>query len=113
MLSVGSNWLDATPTFNTTSAADAEGLGRIHATARTLAERRSELNLSQSWVAGWAQVTRQTVAAIEDGTTWPDYLTVLKVAAVLGLTLQPTASGLPIGPRPGHGMNDFRPKGWN
>lgn len=112
MLAHGSSWLDEHPRFDTRYAAEQEALTYIHATARTLASRRAELGVSQTWVARWAQVTRQTVAAIEDGTTWPDYLSVLKVAAALGLSLNPTP-GLQVGPRPGHGVNQFRPAGWS
>lgn len=111
MLAHGSSWLDEHPRFDTRYAAEQEALTYIHATARTLASRRAELGVSQTWVARWAQVTRQTVAAIEDGTTWPDYLSVLKVAATLGLTLMPTP-GLPIGPRPGSEGAARQPKGW-
>lgn len=101
MLAHGSSWLDEAPVFDTRVLADAEGLRFIHTTARILAKRRAELSASQTQVAGWARVTRQTVAAIEDGTTWPDYLTVLKVAAALGLTLVPMPGGRRFGPPSG------------
>ena len=51
-------------------------------------------------MAKWAGVTAQTVAAIEDGTTCPDHLTLLKITTVLGGTVEARIiGGRAIGPR--------------
>lgn len=101
MLVKGQSWLDDKPKF------DGRGdqtlldvLSELHRTCRLLARRRRELGLSQTQVAHWAGVTAQTVAAIEDGATWPDHLTLLRIAAVLGGTVEARIiAGVPSGPR--------------
>ena len=100
-LAPGASWLDEAPTFHTPGdLLLAEVLADVHRTARLLARRRAELKLSQTQVATWAGVGRQTVAAIEDGTTWPDQLTVMRVASALGVTIRADViPGRPIGPR--------------
>lgn len=101
MLVKGNNWLDKNPSFDTRGdQCLADVLTELHRTCRLLARRRAELRLSQTQVARWAGVTAQTVAAIEDGTTWPDHLTLLRVATALGGTVEARIiPGQPIGPR--------------
>jgi len=101
MLVKGSHWLDKNPSFDTRGDQSlADVLAELHRTCRLLARRRAELKLSQTQVARWAGVTAQTVAAIEDGATWPDHLTLLKIATVLGGTVEARIiAGNSIGPR--------------
>ena len=101
MLLRGSNWLDTNPSFDTRGdQALADVLAELHRSCRLLARRRAELKLSQTQVAQWAGVTAQTVAAIEDGATWPDHLTLLKIATVLGGTVETRIlAGKAVGPR--------------
>ena len=101
MLVKGSHWLDKNPSFATRGDQSlADVLAELHRTCRLLARRRAELKLSQTQVARWAGVTAQTVAAIEDGATWPDHLTLLRIATVLGGTVEARIiSGQAIGPR--------------
>ena len=100
LLAPGHSWLDAGPSF-AAGPLECEVLQDIHRTARLLARRRADVGISQQQAATWAGVTRQTVAAIEDGTSWPDYLTVLKIAAVLGVTVNPEVvpQARTLGPR--------------
>ena len=100
MLVKGSHWLDRTPSFDTRGDQSlADVLAELHRTCRLLARRRAELKLSQTQVATWAGVTAQTVAAIEDGATWPDHLTLLRIATVLGGTVETRIiAGKEIGP---------------
>ena len=101
MLLKGYSWLDDKPKFDVRGDQTlADVLAELHRTCRLLARRRAELKLSQTQVASWAGVTAQTVAAIEDGVTWPDHLTLLKIATVLGGTVETRIlAGQPIGPR--------------
>jgi DNA-binding XRE family transcriptional regulator len=101
MLLRGSNWLDKNPSFDTRGDQTlADVLAELHRSCRLLARRRAELKLSQTQVAQWAGVTAQTVAAIEDGATWPDHLTLLKIATVLGGTVETRIlAGKAVGPR--------------
>ncbi len=101
MLVKGSHWLDKNPSFDTRGDQSlADVLAELHRTCRLLARRRAELKLSQTQVARWAGVTAQTVAAIEDGATWPDHLTLLKIATALGGTVETRIiAGNSIGPR--------------
>jgi len=100
MLVKGSHWLDKDPSFDTRGDQSlADVLTELHRTCRLLARRRAELKLSQTQVARWAGVTAQTVAAIEDGDTWPDYLTLLRITTALGGTVETRIiAGKPIGP---------------
>jgi len=100
MLVKGSHWLDKNPSFDTRGDQSlADVLAELHRTCRLLARRRAELKLSQTQVATWAGVTAQTVAAIEDGATWPDHLTLLRIATVLGGTVETRIiAGKQIGP---------------
>ena len=100
MLVKGSHWLDKNPSFDTRGDQSlADVLAELHRTCRLLARRRAELKLSQTQVASWAGVTAQTVAAIEDGATWPDHLTLLRIATVLGGTVETRIiAGKDIGP---------------
>ena len=89
MLVKGHSWLDQQPSFDTGGdQALTEVLAELHRTCRLLARRRRELGLSQMHAAQWAGVTAQTVAAIEDGATWPDHLTLLRIANALGGTVE-------------------------
>lgn len=89
MLVKGQSWLDQQPSFDTGGdQALAEVLAELHRTSRLLAKRRAEVSLSQTQLARWAGVTAQTVAAIEDGATWPDHLTLLRIANALGGTVE-------------------------
>ncbi len=101
MLVKGSNWLDKNPSFDTRGDQSlADVLAELHRTCRLLARCRAEPKLSQTQVAAWAGVTAQTVAAIEDGTTWPDHLTLLRIARALGGTVEARIiAGRAIGPR--------------
>ena len=101
MLVKGSHWLDNNPSFDTRGDQSlADVLAELHRTCRLLARRRAELKLSQTQVARWAGVTAQTVAAIEDGATWPDHLTLLKIVTVLGGTVEARIiPGRAMGPR--------------
>ena len=101
MLVKGSHWLDKSPSFDTRGDQSlADVLAELHRTCRLLARRRAELKLSQTQVARWAGVTAQTVAAIEDGATWPDHLTLLRIATALGGTVETRIlAGKSIGPR--------------
>jgi DNA-binding XRE family transcriptional regulator len=101
MLVKGQSWLNERPVFDVGGDQTlADVLAELHRTCRLLAKRRRELRLSQTQVAHWAGVTAQTVAAIEDGATWPDHLTLLRIAAVLGGTVETKIiAGTPIGPR--------------
>ena len=100
MLVKGSHWLDKNPSFDTRGDQSlADVLAELHRTCRLLARRRAELRLSHMQVASWAGVTAQTVAAIEDGATWPDHLTLLRIATVLGGTVETRIiAGKEIGP---------------
>lgn len=101
MLVKGQSWLNEKPVFDARGDQTlADVLAELHRTCRLLAKRRRELRLSQTQVAQWAGVTAQTVAAIEDGATWPDHLTLLRIATVLGGTVETKIiAGTPIGPR--------------
>ena len=101
MLVKGQSWLNEKPVFDARGDQTlADVLVELHRTCRLLAKRRRELRLSQTQVAQWAGVTAQTVAAIEDGATWPDHLTLLRIATVLGGTVETKIiAGTPIGPR--------------
>lgn len=101
MLLKDHSWLDDKPKFDARGDQTlADVLTELHRTCRLLAKRRRELSLSQTQVARWAGVTAQTVAAIEDGATWPDHLTLLRIATVLGGTVETRiTAGQPIGPR--------------
>lgn len=101
MLLEGHSWLDDKPKFATRGDQTlADVLSELHRSCRLLARRRAELKLSQTQVASWAGVTAQTVAAIEDGATWPDHLTLLRVATVLGGTVETRIlAGESVGPR--------------
>ena len=101
MLVNGHSWLDDKPKFGARGDQTlADVLTELHRTCRLLAKRRRELSLSQTQVAHWAGVTAQTVAAIEDGATWPDHLTLLRIAAVLGGTVEARIiAGVSSGPR--------------
>jgi len=102
MLIKGNSWLDDKhPSFDTRGDQTlADVLAELHRTCRLLARRRHELKLSQTQVAKWAGVTAQTVGAIEDGATWPDHLTLLKITTVLGGTVEARIiAGRAIGPR--------------
>ena len=101
MLLKGYSWLDDEPKFDARGDQTlADVLSELHRTCRLLARRRAELKLSQTQVARWAGVTAQTVAAIEDGATWPDHLTLLKIATVLGGTVEARiVAGKSVGPR--------------
>lgn len=95
-----SSWVEAQPNFASSEPLVQEVLGEVHQIASLLAKRRAELGLSARTVGVWAGVTRQTVAAVEDGSSWPDLLTVLKIAAVLGVRLQAqVVPGSAMGPR--------------
>jgi DNA-binding XRE family transcriptional regulator len=95
-----SSWVEDKPKFTSTEPLVQEVLGEIHQISSMLAKRRAELGLSAKTVGVWAGVTRQTVAALEDGSSWPDLLTVLKIAAVLGIRLQAqVVPGSSLGPR--------------
>ena len=95
------SWLDSKPKIDTRGdQTPADVLSELHRTCRLLARRRRKLMPSQTQVAHWAGVTAQTVAAIEDGATWPDHLTLLRIATMLGGTVETTVvAGFPIGPR--------------
>ena len=97
----GQSWLDEKAKFDVGGDQTLiDVLSELHRTCRLLARRRRELGLSQTQVAQWAGVTAQTVAAIEDGTTWPDHLTLLRIATALGGTVEARIiPGQPIGPR--------------
>jgi len=101
LLAAGASWLDEAPSFSTGgNLLDAEVLADLHRSSRLIARRRDELGLTQVQVSAWAGVTRQTIAALEDGTAWPDHLTVVKVCSVLGITVRTEVlPGRPIGPR--------------
>lgn len=110
MLVKGSHWPDKNPSFDTRGDQSlADVLSELHRTCRLLARRRAELKLSQTQVARWAGVTAQTVAAMEDGTTWPDHLTLLRIATVLGGTVETRiVAGRPIGPRVTSSLSSLR-----
>lgn len=110
MLLEGHSWLNEKPVFDVGGDQTMiDVLSELHRTCRLLAKRRRELRLSQTQVAQWAGVTAQTVAAIEDGATWPDHLTLLKIATVLGGTVEARiASGKSIGPRTPSFLSSFR-----
>jgi DNA-binding XRE family transcriptional regulator len=110
MLLKGHSWLDDQPKFEARGDQTLiDVLSELHRTCRLLARRRAELKLSQTQVASWAGVTSQTVAAIEDGATWPDHLTLLKIATVLGGTVEARiTSGKSIGPRTPSSLSSFR-----
>ena len=100
LVAKGSGWLEANPSFVTPEPLLQEVLGEMHQISTMLAKRRAELGLSAKTVAVWAGVTRQTVAAVEDGSSWPDLLTILKIAAVLGVKLEAqVVPGSTLGPR--------------
>ncbi|MGY1825800.1 MULTISPECIES: helix-turn-helix domain-containing protein [unclassified Blastococcus] len=82
---ISGSWDDGTAVFDTGDAVFDEALQRYNRTAKTIRERRKALDWSFETVGRRAgKMRRQTVSELESGQSWPDAVTVHRIAIALG-----------------------------
>ncbi len=94
------SWKDGAAEFHTGDPVRDESLRRLYGTAQLLRSVREQATVSVHTVARGAGLRRQTLNDLENGHSWPDVMTVHRVALVLGLDseLHPDPRGH-VGPR--------------
>jgi ribosome-binding protein aMBF1 (putative translation factor) len=81
---VSGSWTEGTAEFEVDHPVLAEALTRLNRTAKALRERREALTWSFESTARRAGMRRQTISDLESGQSWPDAVTVHRLAIVLG-----------------------------